>query len=528
MNKTAFRGLVLVALIAAAALRFGRLDLRPMHHDEANQAVKFGALLETGDYVYDKADHHGPTLYYLTLPAAWARGQKTLASLDEKTLRAVPALFGVGLIALFLLLSRGIGRRAAAAAAFFAAVSPALTYYSRSYIQETLFAFFAWGFLISLGWLVLKPNGWKAAATGVLAGLAYATKETSVLVFAAAAAGLLAAWVLSRREAETRPCFPRPAQWLIAAFSAAATSFLFFSSFLKNPRGIVESLAAFKDYAARGTEAGLHSQPWSYYLKILAGSRAEGVVWTEALILVLALVGVAAAFLRRRAKPDGASVATATDESSRGFWLRYLAVATLFLTAAFSALSYKTPWNMVPFAAGLCILAGIGADALLGAGRPRAAKAVVAVLLLAGAAQLVRQNALANIRYPADPRNPYVYAQTSPDFMRLVDRVRDLAGFHRDGKSMLVKVVAEPDKQWPLPWYLRDFKRVGYWTKLADAGGVEGVPAVIASQRAAEIIEAAAGDSFQAAFYGLRPEVVLTLFVDRPLWESFLNSRLIR
>jgi predicted membrane-bound mannosyltransferase len=134
----------------------------------------------------------------------------------------------------------------------------------------------------------------------------------------------------------------------------------------------------------------------------------------------------------------------------------------------------------------------------------------------------------ANFRYPADPRNPYVYAQTSPDFMRLVGRVRDLAGFHRDGKAMLVKVVAPPDEQWPLPWYLRDFKRVGYWTTLTDAGGVEGVPVVIASQRPAEIIEAAAGESFQAAFYGLRPEVVLTLFVDRPLWEGYLKSRMIR
>ena len=29
------------------ALRLARLDVRPMHNDEANQAIKFGALLET-------------------------------------------------------------------------------------------------------------------------------------------------------------------------------------------------------------------------------------------------------------------------------------------------------------------------------------------------------------------------------------------------------------------------------------------------------------------------------------------------
>ena len=84
---------VAIALAAGLFLRFGRLDTRPMHHDEANQAVKFGTLLETGQYHYDFRDHHGPTLYYLTLPAAWLRGQHTLASLDEQTLRGVTATF---------------------------------------------------------------------------------------------------------------------------------------------------------------------------------------------------------------------------------------------------------------------------------------------------------------------------------------------------------------------------------------------------------------------------------------------------
>ena len=87
-----------------------------MHHDEANQAIKFGDLLEHGDYRYDVRDHHGPTLYYLTLPAAWLRGQHTLASLDEATLRGVPVVFGVATILLLPLLSaasagRAVGRR---------------------------------------------------------------------------------------------------------------------------------------------------------------------------------------------------------------------------------------------------------------------------------------------------------------------------------------------------------------------------------------------------------------------------------
>ena len=87
MTRAAVGAVVAIALTAALAIRLARLDARPMHHDEANQAVKFATLLERGEYRYDAHDHHGPTLYYLSLPAAWLRGQFTLASLDERTVR---------------------------------------------------------------------------------------------------------------------------------------------------------------------------------------------------------------------------------------------------------------------------------------------------------------------------------------------------------------------------------------------------------------------------------------------------------
>ena len=140
-----------IALTAGLALRLARLDVRPMHHDEANQAIKFGALLERGEYRYDAHDHHGPTLYYLTLPAAWLRGQATLASLDERTLRGVTAVFGAATILLLPLLSAGIGRTAVAASAWLLALSPAMVFYSRMFIQESLFACFTLAFVIAVG-----------------------------------------------------------------------------------------------------------------------------------------------------------------------------------------------------------------------------------------------------------------------------------------------------------------------------------------------------------------------------------------
>src|SRR6266852_1296578 len=63
MNK----GLTVVLLLAAGValvLRCPRLDERPMHNDEAVNAIKFGQLWEHDAYKYDPNEHHGPTLYY--------------------------------------------------------------------------------------------------------------------------------------------------------------------------------------------------------------------------------------------------------------------------------------------------------------------------------------------------------------------------------------------------------------------------------------------------------------------------------
>jgi hypothetical protein len=48
----------------------------------------------------------------------------------------------------------------------------------------------------------------------------------------------------------------------------------------------------------------------------------------------------------------------------------------------------------------------------------------------------------------------------------------------------------------------------------------------VASPRWAESVEAAAGDAYQASFYGLRPGVVLTLFIEKGLWQDYLRSRI--
>ena len=516
MTKQAFRGLVLCAVLGALLFRTVRLDLRPMHHDEANQAVKFGDLLERGEYRYDPKDHHGPSLYYLTLPVARLLAGSSLAGASETTLRLVPALFGTAVLLLFLLFAGGLAPETIVSAAFLAALSPALTYYSRFYIQETLLVFFL-AALVASGWKYVQTRSpWWAAAAGMAAGMMYATKETSVILFGALAGAAAIDRLLRPKAGPREPWRPaaaliHAALFLIAAFVPA---WLLFTSFLRNPKGLADSVLAFGTYFSRGGEAGIHTQPWYYYIKTLLYSRfGHGPLWSEAFIVALAIAGSIFAFAQEPGKDGHPRL------------VRFLFFFTVLAAAVYSLIPYKTPWNMLPFCLGLVLLAGNGAGMLWRAGKFRIVKAVILALMAPGILNLAGQDYRANFVDYANPTNPYVYAQTSLDFLKLVRAVEGVAALHPEHERMLVKVVAPPDETWPLPWSLRRFGRVGYWTDAAAAGDLKEAAVVISSAGFAEAVARDLGPGYQSAFYGLRPEVVLALFVRQDLWDGYVKGR---
>jgi uncharacterized protein (TIGR03663 family) len=545
MTRGGVGALVTLALVAGLALRLVRLDVRPMHHDEANQGVKFGLLLEHGEYRYDAHDHHGPTLYYLTLPAAWLRGQHTVDALDERTLRGVTVAFGAATILLLPLLSRGIGPTAVAASAWLLALSPAMVFYSRMFIQESMFTFFTLGFAIALGHLATGGGRAWSLGAGVWAGLAVATKETSAIVLPAAVLACVIAWWSLGPE--------RPPLWrrirgsaAVVIGIAAAVAALFYSSFLTFPAGIVEPFRGVSTYLNRGVDPATHVQPWYYYLRLLALSRSGGLRWSEGLVLALAAVGAvstwgvsraqrgtAQADLKVGATPVAPSFSSADRAQSRDlpravstlservFWARYLTCNVVLTAAIFSAIKYKTPWNLLPFHAGAIVLAGLGFVTLVHATSSRLLRGAVIASFVVVSGQLGWQAWRASVTYAADSRNPYVYAQTVPDAVRMAARIRDLAAVHRDGPRMQVSVIAPAYEQWPLPWYLRTMPHVGYWTEPGDPVALE-APVIVASMDNTAALNGLLGDRYVSEFFGLRPEVLLALYVERGLWDRFL------
>jgi uncharacterized protein (TIGR03663 family) len=402
MNKKAFAGLFLLVVLGAAAFRLADLGLRPVHHDEANQALKFGALLEKGQYRYDRADHHGPSLYYLTLPFARIRGQKTLAELDETTLRLVPACFGVGTVLLLLLFVPMIGRKAVLGSALALTLSPVMVYFSRFYIQEALLVFFLVAAVAALWRYLMRPSWGWAMAAGFFCGMMYATKETSVIAFGSIAAALLFTHLIrGAREkpavqigltAEKQGSSPvadrveengsrsrrarsgvRCAHLVLGLGSAILVSLLLFTSFFQNPRGLFDSLLSFKVYFIRAGESGFHVQPWYYYLRMLAFAKTGSApLWSEAFILLLACIGGFTAFRRRH------------HDNANWPFRKFVFFYTLFSTAVYSLVPYKTPWNILPFYIGFILLAGVGAASLLDSCGKNLCRALVPVLLAAG------------------------------------------------------------------------------------------------------------------------------------------------
>jgi 4-amino-4-deoxy-L-arabinose transferase-like glycosyltransferase len=181
VNRPRAGALVVVALaVLAAALRFPALAARPMHADEAVHADKLGTLLEGGGYAYDPVEFHGPTLYYLTLVPLRLEGARRYVEVDEAALRAVPAAFGTLLVLAHLLARPTLGLGGALWAALFAAISPAMVYYSRYYIHEMLLVAWSFGALLAAAAWLRRPSARSAAAAGFCAGLMLATKETAV------------------------------------------------------------------------------------------------------------------------------------------------------------------------------------------------------------------------------------------------------------------------------------------------------------------------------------------------------------
>jgi uncharacterized protein (TIGR03663 family) len=464
-RSTIFLLVTLGVVLLGGALRFPHLNDRPLHCDEAILADKFGTLLETGSWKYDPTDYHGPTLIYLSMITAWVSRIHHYVDLRECTLRVVPALAGMALLLMPLLLRRGLGDFATLASMLLMAASPAMVYYSRYYIPEMLLLAFNFGVIISFYFYFQNPRVVWALSGGVFLGLMAATKETAVLAYGAMFVALLLVgfWHFKTRlMVKIRSI--NLLHLLLITFAASAVAALLLSSFAKNWQGVSEFVGSFVTYGRRAGEHAWHLHPWYFYFQLLLFfHEGPGPVWSEAVILLLALVGSGAVLF------SGPSTWTSSQNdfsedsrSPRLFWCRYLLVYTALMALIYSVIQYKTPWCLINFWQGVILLGGVGMMWLSGTSFGIRYRRALMLLLGLGIGHLVWLAQLGNSRYCADSRNPYVYAHTGMDVFEMARQIDRLAEVHPEHSQMMIQIFSRQNL-WPLPWYLRRYPRQQWW-----------------------------------------------------------------
>lgn len=495
-------------------LRFPALDQKPLHHDEANQAVKFGHLLEHGNYRYDPVDHHGPTLYYLTLPVAWLKGEKSLEEIDEWTIRLVPLIFGAGLLFLPSLARGALGKVGALVTALLLATSPIFVYYSRYYVQEMLFVFFTLVALVSLWRYQTSRQVFWAVWFGLACGFMHATKETCVLTFAAMVVGsgvlMIGPFLKTRRLGLRQLAEPAALAWALRAWVVVAV--VFFSSFFTNWEGVWNVLGAYFHGVDRAAGQG-HEKAFGYYWGILFNYSDEGYTSSELPLLLLGLVGIVFAFVEKADNPRSRAA-------------RFLAVYALVLWFIYGIIPYKTPWLALNFLLGFALLGGHGIDRLLQVMRFNDARLAVCLLLAWGLFTAHGRARLATGIYAADMRNPYAYVHTTEDFLKMLGEVRSLSSHHKLGTGSRIKIFTTSEAEhWPFPWYLRDYERVKYYVGVPADGYLDGEFIVVHPDLKDELL-GRLKKSYYDPFtdYSLREGIILNLLCDQGIRDAFVEA----
>jgi len=472
-------------LLIASGLRLYDLTAKVMHHDEGVNGVFTSTLFHQGGYQYNPTNFHGPSLYYAALLTtsvnSFFYGREGLSLF---AIRLVPALFGIGVVWLLLCLRRQLGDFGSLAAAMLATVSPGMVFFSRYFIHELMFVFFTLGIVVA--WLQYReterPRYLILAAAS--AALLCTTKETWIIT--------VAVWVLAipctvvymalrgnpdqagkdgdvrkdRRIPEqesSAPQWSKRRTYLTAGAVFIAIYVLLYSSFFMNfPKGLVDSIMTFEPWFKTGQQKD-HMHPLYTYLKWMF--QEEGP------LLVLGTVGTLVALVR----------CTSRFMVFTAFW-------ALGIFSAYSLVPYKTPWLDLSILLPLAIMAGyLLAQSVVGWDR------YVAYAVLLGASAFAANKAidLSFITYD-DDRSPYVYAHTKRDFLGLVEEVEAIAAHTREGKQIGITIMAP--EHWPLPWYLRDYPRAGYWGKVVDTKE----PIIIAYDTQVVEVDRLLGDKYRA------------------------------
>jgi predicted membrane-bound mannosyltransferase len=184
------------------------------------------------------------------------------------------------------------------------------------------------------------------------------------------------------------------------------------------------------------------------------------------------------------------------------------------LIAAYSLIPYKTPWLLLNFVVPLAMIAGYAIQSIYQKGQ--AWTYGIVVLGAAVALSIYQTIDLNFFNYDNDDEKyVYVYAHTKRGMLDLVAEVDKLSKQYTGDLTGIT--IVSPD-YWPLPWYFRNYSRVGYYGRMAQTTE----PLIIANESQKEEIDANFGALYKqvpslktGGAFELRPGVKLLLYSRR-------------
>lgn len=511
---------VIVIFLIAAVLRLYDLNLVPLHHDEGVNGNFLVRLVREGAYNYDPANYHGPTLYYFSAIIPWitkllfGNAARDNYGLTTFTIRLVPVVFGLATIGLIFLLRKRLGSIATLAAGLMLAISPGAVYLSRYFIHETLFAFFTLGIVVAAVRFYDERNPAYLIPAAASAALLFATKETAFVSAGVLLIALVLVWaymwllrsagvpLVPKRSTEASSITDQMGgasslvtNILLAVVVFAALYVVFYTSFFTNSKGFWDSLQTFAIWSK--TSSAAHEHPRTTYLLWLLSQESS--------LLFLGAIGAGITVLR-----------------PKNTFALFCALWSFGLIAAYSLIKYKTPWLMLNFIVPLALVAGYAIQAIYEMLKYLTGPSVVswslpAMLLVMALGIAGYQTIDLNFKnYDNDSQYyVYVYAHTTRSTIDLVNEVERIAKAN-SGNATGITIVS-PD-YWPLPWYFRNFTRVGYYGRLAQTTE----PLIIANADQKDEIDTNYGQFYEqvngpepGGTFQLRPGVDLLLYQRR-------------
>jgi len=522
-------------LLLGSFLRLFKLTLVPFHHDEGVNGNFLVTLVREGKYFYDPQNYHGPTLYYFSAVIPWLVrffGGKAAGDnygLTTFNIRLVTVLFGIGTIWLALTLRKRIGTVGALCAAGLIAISPGAIYLSRYFIHESLFVFFTLAIVVASLQYYDSGRSVYLILASVATALMVATKETWIINGPVLLIALVSTLVYFRLRAsfnrtteqvpvaeklrETIDRFGGPIPLLTVALTAFAVfivvAVLFYSSFFTNyPKGVSDAFKTLNLWRQRTHE---HEHPWYQYAWWLL--REEGA------LMVLAGFGALIA-LWRADNRLGLFLALWSFGLLTAYSIAGMSLSRMFSDFIFhrtiTEQTYKTPWISLNFIVPLALTSGYLLEIVYQKLREFRQPLLFLVLPLAIMALCGYQVYQLNFVHYDDDQLPYVYAHTKRQMLTMLDEIERISEQHGTGTDTGIAIVS-PD-YWPLPWYFRNYKKVGYYSSIVPTNE----PIIIGSEAQEEQLNITYGDRYdkvnsglEDGAYPLRPGVDLLLYVRR-------------